>query len=219
MTEGINPFDRVAEEARQALDRANSAREAALGLSRELVRASANSIRATHRSDRDTAEALLQRAGDLAVQLARLEEERADIFFTGYVQDSLKEFAEARVVHALVNDLPVPDAGALEIPWPPYLNGLGEAVGEMRRYCLDLLRLRNTARAEAILETMDAIYTILVTIDYPDALTNGLRRTTDMVRGILERTRADLTTAVLQGRLARDMERLAAQLSQDNVEP
>ena len=204
-------LDKLSEVARQAFDAANTAREEALSLSRELVRTSANSIRATHRAHSEQARALLERADELARSLIVYRERRPDIFFTGYVQDSLKEFAEARSVYALVGGEPVPDAEELDIPWAPYLNGLGEAVGELRRHCLDLLREGKTPRAQETLEAMDSIYSVLVTIDYPDALTGGLRRTTDMVRGILERTRADLTTAVIQGRLASDMARLSSQ--------
>ncbi|HET6387676.1 MAG TPA: haloacid dehalogenase [Armatimonadota bacterium] len=207
----VTEIDGIAEQARACLEEANRAREAALALSRELIRCSANSIRAIHRGEMDQASTLLDRAAGLASQLTNIA--RGDIFYAGYSQDSLKEFAEARSVYALVNNEPLPNAATLGIPWPAYLNGLGEAVGEMRRHCLDLLRGGKTSRAEFILDIMDIVYSVLVTIDYPDAVTSGLRRTTDMVRGILERTRADLTTAVLQQRLDARMEELSRRLT------
>ncbi|MCA1596161.1 MAG: haloacid dehalogenase [Chloroflexi bacterium] len=217
-------LDGIADRARQSLDEANESRERALGISRELVRTAANSIRAVHRGDHPAALSLLERAGNLAGELGELAERRADLYFTGYVQDSLKEFAEARCVYAIVSGEAVPDAVEMNIPWPAYLNGLGETVGELRRHCLDLLRQGHVEQGVVVLESMDAIFSILVTIDYPDALTGGLRRTSDMARGILERTRADLTTAVIQRRLSEDMERLAGRLASlvngpDDVRP
>ncbi|HEX6606087.1 MAG TPA: haloacid dehalogenase, partial [Chloroflexia bacterium] len=121
-----------------------------------------------------------------------------DIYWTGYVQDAQKEFAEASIIHAVVAGQTVPGAADLGVEAAPYLNGLGEAAGEMRRYVLDIIRHGQLARGEEVLGVMEEIYSLLVTIDYPDAVTNGLRRTTDMVRGVLERTRGDLTFAIQQ---------------------
>jgi translin len=124
-----------------------------------------------------------------------------DLYFTGYVQDALKELAEAHIVHALIVGEKIPDPDALGIDYAAYLNGLGEAAGELRRYTLDIIRHGNSERCEKILDAMEDIYSLLVTMDFPDALTGGLRRTTDMVRGVLERTRGDLTIAARQEKL------------------
>ena len=126
-----------------------------------------------------------------------------DIFHAGFVHDSQKEFAEASLTLALVAGRPLPTPESLGVQHPAYLNGLGEAVGELRRHLLDSLRSGDVDHCEECLTAMDEIYSVLVTVDYPDAMTGGLRRTTDNVRGILERTRGDLTLAVRQ----RDLER------------
>jgi len=131
---------------------------------------------------------------------ADLADERG-IYEAGYVQDALKEYAEASITYALLADQPLPSPGELRIDYPAYLNGLAEAMGEMRRATLDLMRRGELEKGEALLKIMDEVYGILVTVDYPDAITRGLRRTTDMVRGVLERTRGDLTMAVRQQRL------------------
>jgi translin len=187
--------------ARGELDRKNAAREQALRWSRELVRACANSIRAVHRREFEVAEQLLAQANDLNAQICSLLAQMGDIYWTGYVQDAQKELVEACCTLALVKGAPLPDPRALGIAPAPFVNGLAEAVGEMRRYLLDLLRRDELEGCERLLGAMDDIYSLLVTLDYPDALTGGLRRTTDNTRGILERTRGDLTLALRQDAL------------------
>jgi translin len=181
------------------LEATNAARERALAETRQIVRHSANAIRAVHRDDFDEAARLLADARALHRGLADELLCQPNIYWSGYVQDAQKEFAEASIVLGVISGRGVPDPTALNVEVAVYLNGLGEAAGELRRYVLDALRRDRVERAEALLGVMDDIYGLLVTVDYPDAVTGGLRRTTDMVRGVLERTRGDLTVA-LQGR-------------------
>ena len=191
-------LDRVENWARAELDRKNAAREQALRWSRELVRTCANSIRAIHRHEFSAAEDLIGEAHSLNERICMSLAEHADLYWTGYVQDAQKELAEACCTFALANHRPLPDPSALGIAPAAFLNGLGEAVGEARRYVLDLLRRGEPDGCEWLLAAMDDVYGLLVTLDYPDALTGGLRRTTDNTRGILEKTRGDLTLALRQ---------------------
>jgi translin len=191
----------IAERARAVLDAKNAAREQTLALSREIIRTSANTIRAVHRGEFDEARELLRRARNAAAQLRAAASPHIDIYTAGYVHDCQKELAEAALTLALVAGEPMPDAAALEVEYPAYLNGLGETVGELRRHVLDVIRKGDLTRGETMLERMDDIYYALVTFDYPDALTGGLRRTTDSVRGIIERTRGDFTTSQRQDQL------------------
>jgi translin len=184
--------------ARDELDRKNAAREQVLRWSREMVRACANSIRAVHRRDLDLAEERLAEARALNQQICETLAGLADIYWTGYVQDAQKELVEASATLALVRGGRLPDPAELGIAPAPFLNGLAEAVGELRRYIMDRLRRGELDGCEEFLQLMDDIYSLLVTIDYPDALTGGLRRTTDSTRGILEKTRGDLTLALRQ---------------------
>lgn len=191
----------IAEEALEALASRHKTREMALELSRRLIRHSANTIRAVHRGEFEKAKEMLDEGRVVVEQFgADLADERG-IYEAGYVQDALKEYAEASITYALLADQPLPSPGELRIDYPAYLNGLAEAMGEMRRATLDLMRRGELEKGEALLKIMDEVYGILVTVDYPDAITRGLRRTTDMVRGVLERTRGDLTMAVRQQRL------------------
>ena len=135
-----------------------------------------------------------------------------DVFFAGFVQDAQKEFTEAATFLALTQKQPLPLAPELMVDWAPYLNGLGEAVGELRRYVLDQLRRDHLEESESYLEQMDDIYALLTTLDFPDAITGGLRRTTDAARGILEKTRGDLTVAVGQVQLRRSLLALQEEL-------
>ena len=184
--------------ARAELDRKNTAREQALRWSRDLVRTCATSIRAVHRHEFAEAERLLGEAHSLNKQICESLAGQGDLYWAGYVQDAQKELVEANCTFALVRGEPLPDPTLLGVAPASFLNGLAEAVGELRRYLLDLLRRGEADDCERLLEAMDDIYSLLVTLDYPDALTGGLRRSTDSTRGILEKTRGDLTLALRQ---------------------
>jgi translin len=194
-------LDTIASRIRDNLTAKNAARDKALERSRTLIRFCANSIRAAHRDQRDEARVLLGQAKEIVDTIRTDLAPYPDLYYAGYSQDALKEFAEASIVLALVSDEPIPDPESLGVENAAYLNGLGEAATEMRRRCLDIIRHDHSAEAERLLDAMDEIYSLLVTIDYPDALTGGLRRTTDIVRSVVERTRGDLTNSLRQQKL------------------
>jgi translin len=196
--ESLPELSRIIEQANQALEAKNDIRDRTLNRSRMLIRFCANSIRATHRGDNDEAYSLLQTARDAAAEMLAEAQQYPDLYHAGYTQDSLKELAEAHLTRAIVLGEPLPTPEALNVEHAAYLNGLAEAAGELRRFALDALRRGKVVQAEKILGNMDEIYSVLVTVDFPDAITQGLRRNTDMVRGVLERTRGDVTTAVRQ---------------------
>jgi len=192
--------------AREEFTRRNAAREEALKLCREVIRFSANTIRSLHRREFDDAEALLAQAREQVEQAAVWLHDYPELFHAGFLSDAQKEYAEACVTRALIQRMPLPTYRELRVELPAYLNGLGEAAGELRRYILDSLRRGESDQCEELLDAMDGIYTLLVALDFPDALTGGLRRTTDMVRGVVERTRGDLTMALLQRDLSKRLE-------------
>lgn len=179
----------------------NRIRDTTLQRSRELIRFCANSIRATHRREYGLAGELLTQAKEAAARMRGDAAVYGDVYHAGYTQDALKELAEAAVTLAVVTEQPLPTPEDLEVEHAAYLNGLGEAAGELRRFALDSIRRGEIEGAETLLAVMDEVYSQLVTVDFPDALTGGLRRTTDMVRGVTERTRGDLTTAARQEKL------------------
>jgi translin len=191
----------VGARARATFEEKHQARELTIGASRKAIQACAASIRATHRGEYDAAEALARearehvRAADVALA------GHPDIRTTGPLHDAKKELAEAWCTLALVRDDPLPAPEDLGVDVAPYCNGLAEAASELRRQLLDRLRAGELARAEELMSAMDEIYSLLVTIDYPDGVTGGLRRTTDALRAVLERTRGDLTTAMVAARL------------------
>ncbi len=201
----MDKLNRIAEQALQTLEERHRAREKALELSRRLIRHSANTIRAVHRGEFQKAQEMLAEGRELVEQFNADLAEEPNIYGAGYVQDALKEFAEASITYALITAHPLPGPDELDIDYPAYLNGLGEAMGELRRAILDLIRQGDLTRGEELLDAMDEVYDVLVTVDYPAAITGGLRRTTDMVRGVLERTRGDLTMAVRQQELEKTL--------------
>ena len=202
----------IAEDVRAHLDAKHAARERALAVCRPALRHSANAIRAVHRGDFAAAEDLLAQARSLLGQAAEALADHPDIFYAGFVHNAQKEFAEGCLTLALVAGRPLPSPTDLRVDHPAYLNGLGEAMGELRRYLLDTLRGGDIGRCESTLVAMDDIYAVLVTMDYPEAITAGLRRTTDAMRGLLERTRGDLTIALVQRNLERRLEKFERRL-------
>jgi translin len=186
---------------RASLGAVHAAREAGLPACRRVIRASGLSIRAVHRGDLDTAAARrAEAASDLAEAQAALGPFPA-VAFAGFLHDAEKEYAEAVLVAALIGGSPLPSSADVGVAPPAWLNGLAEAASELRRHLLDRLRAGDLADAERLLSAMDDVYDLLVTIDFPDALTGGLRRTTDAFRAVLERTRSDLTLTLVQSRL------------------
>ncbi len=201
----MNNLDSIAEQIRKSLSVKDEAREKMLPLCRDSIRNSSNAIRAVHRQEFKQAAELLQKAQSLITDAEKAVAGTRELASTGLIRDAHKEFAEATITLALVNGEPLPEPKKLGVDVAAYLNGLGEAVGELRRYLLDSMRRGDLSRGEELLGIMDDIYSTLVTMDYPDAITSGLRRTTDMVRGVLERTRSDLTLTIRQQELEKKL--------------
>ena len=191
----------MAEKARKTLAVKDAARERALQLCREALRYSTDAIRAVHRGEYEKGKDLLASARLLLKELHKTLSKHRELFDAGFVYNAEKEYAEGCITHAVIAGGTFPDPDELGISYAAYLNGLGEAVGELRRHLLDCTRRGEISRCEELLGTMDDIYGVLVTMDFPDAITGGLRRTTDIVRGILEKTRGDLTVSLRQREL------------------
>ncbi|MCL0069746.1 haloacid dehalogenase [Dehalococcoidia bacterium] len=206
MAEQTSKLGLIGERIRAGLSLKHAARERAIRSSREVIYKCSTSIRAAHRGEYDLARSLADSARALLDDVSEALDNHDDLRYTGLVRDSQKEYVEARVTLALISGHPIPDPDELGVGYSPYLNGLGEAAGELRRHILDTMRRGELERCEEILGTMDDIYGLLVTVDFPDTLTGGLRRTTDMVRGVLERSRGDLTIALRQKQLEAKLE-------------
>ena len=203
-------LSRIAAEAVEALTLRHQAREQALAVSREVIRFSANAIRAVHRGDFDDARQLIERGSQRLQETRHIRDENPEIYYAGFLSDARKEFTEANITLAVISRSDIPDPEALDVDAPSYLNGMAEVIGEIRRYILDALRRDSSDHCEEFMDVMDEIYGILVTIDFPEGVTGGLRRSTDAMRGVLERTRGDLTISLQQRRLEQrlaDMEK------------
>ncbi|HYI25707.1 MAG TPA: haloacid dehalogenase [Thermomicrobiales bacterium] len=196
-------LDQVTNDIIARFEALGAARDHAVTHGRHVIRAAANAVRALHRGEIDEAGALLVEARSILDIIRQIASPYPSVYWAGYVQDAMKEYAEAEITGAILQGTPLPTPADLDIEDAPWLNALAEAASELRRDTLDVLRANETERAESLLEAMDAIYAALVTIDFPDAITGGLRRTTDQLRAVLERTRGDVTVAVRQDRLER----------------
>ena len=203
-------LDDISDGLRRRFDDRMEARERALPASRKAIRSCANAIRAIHRGEFDVAHRLMDEARAAIDEGLEAVRDHPEIRFAGYLQDAQKEYAEARITEAVV-------VGAAELPTPEdlsvedasYLNGMAEAIGEARRHILDLLRHGRVAEGEAILSAMDDMHSVLVTMDYPDAITSNLRRSTDVARSLIEKTRGDLSVARVSQDLHDALERHA----------
>ncbi len=209
LTDNLEP---IADQIRLSFSAKDAAREKVLPLCREVIRHCSQAIRTIHRQEFDQAKELLGAARNLLDEVFQAMVSCSELGYTGFVRDAQKEFAEGSITLALVAGEQLPSPDELGINAAAYLNGLGEAVGELRRYLLDSMRKGNLSRGEELLAAMDDIYSVLVTMDFPDAITGGLRRTTDMVRGVLERTRSDLTLVIRQKYLENKLEKFESDI-------
>jgi translin len=199
-------FGEIAAAVRPILDSRFTAREHAITTSRRVIRSSANAIRSLHRGDLDAADELIAEARRLYRSIVDATVHHPELLHVGYAHDAAKELSEASLTAAMFAGEPLPGHQDLGVDPVPYLHGLGETVGECRRRLLDQLRAGELASAERLLETMDTVVDTLASLDYPDGMTNGLRRTTDVSRALVERSRSDLTTTVVQERLRTQIE-------------
>lgn len=205
-------LDNTADLIREEMELMNSARDKAYQRSRQLISVCARSIRAIHREEWDTAERLIADAQSAAETLIQDIEEYPKLYHAGYTQDALKEYVEANLTYSLVRDEPLATPLELKVEGATWLNGLAEAATEMRRRILDIIRHGHSDEAERLLDVMDQIYSTLLTFDFNDSITGGLRRRTDTVRAVLERTRGDVTNSLRQAELEKALEALEERL-------
>lgn len=209
-----NNLDEIANRIRQHLTEKDAAREICLKKCREIIRLSSTSIRTIHRHNKKDALKLINSASGLVNEVKLdFKQNHSDLLSANYVHDSFKEYAEASITYSIIFNREIPDPDELGVAYPAYLNGLTESVGELRRYILDGLRTGQYDAAEDLLEIMDHIYSILVTMDFPDAITYGLRRNTDNTRGIIEKTRSELTLIQHNNILQQKINVLSSKLS------
>ncbi|HEV8650138.1 MAG TPA: haloacid dehalogenase [Actinomycetes bacterium] len=202
-------LDDVRQGVQARLEAKHRAREVGLGNARQATRRCANAIRAVHRGELELADRLLVEARELLDVAEATLAAHPDVYYAGFLQDAQKEYAEGLATRALVAGAPLPPPEDTGVGDAPYLNGLAEAIGELRRHLLDLLRAGDVARADELFTAMEEIHAVLADVDFPDAMTGGLRRSTDVARSIIERTRSDLTLTVVQRDLADALRRRA----------
>jgi translin len=206
-------FEELSDRIRGSFERQNKIRDEALAQSRNLIRHAARAIRAIHRDDADLAREHLAEADVLAKAMRDGLVDEPDLYYTGYAQDALKEYCEAHLTVAVILNQEWPSPETLQVTYATYLNGLSEVIGELRRRIMDIMRDGHSPEVERLLDVMDEIYAQLVTMDFPDALTYGLRRRTDIARSIIERTQADVTVSYRQQQLEKMMLSLSEQLT------
>lgn len=216
-THPLEHLETFAEQIRQRFEEIDGVREFAYKQSRDVIRTCANAIRAIHREDWDTADELRTKAHNQVKALREATTDYPQIYYAGYTQDCLKEYVEMEHTYALVRQRPLLGPRELDVEEAAWINGLAEAATELRRRILDIIRHDHRDEAERLLSEMDDIYSELVTFDFRDAITGGLRRRTDTVRAVLERTRGDVTTSLRQTQLEKALANLERKL-QDNAQ-
>jgi len=209
MSKPVEDLEAIAAQLRPYFAAEDDAREKALRSCRQVIRYSADAIRAVHRQQHDRAKQLLDSTHELVGELNHDLAKHGKLLHSGFIHDAQKEFAEGYITLALIAGKDLPKPGALGVSNAAYLDGLGESVGELRRYILDSLRRDDFTRCEELLTIMDEIYGILITMDFPELLAHGLRRTTDTIRAITERTRGDLTVSLRQKNLETKLDDLS----------
>ncbi|MFH1454196.1 MAG: haloacid dehalogenase [Armatimonadota bacterium] len=193
-------------------DEMNKLRDNAITRHREIIKISSLSIRATHREDYKEAENLIKQAQEKSEKLNAGLKNYPQIYYSGFIHDCQKEFAESCITLALIRDEKIATPADIGVDYPAYLNGMCEAIGEVRRHIVDRMRKNDLKNSEELLLLMDEIYYMMISIDYPDAITMGLRRTTDIARSLIEKTRGELTLHMRQNSLEEKMHKLEKKL-------
>jgi len=210
----LTGLEEIVEGLREHFDALDRAREEAYVLSRQVVRAASVVIKHTHRQEFDAAREQLAEARELTHRMLAALADAPELRYGGFVHDSEKEYCEAAMVFAALTGQPLPTPEELGVYGPAWINGLSEVVGELRRHVLDLIRTDRAAEAEEYLKAMENIYQTILSFDYPNAISQGLRGRSDAARGLVERTRGDLTNALQAGRLERRMKELEAKIGE-----
>lgn len=205
-------WDQIVGSVRDEAQRMHECREIGLTKTRLVIQTSAKAIRSIHRHEFDKAVELLGEARSIAAIAREALKPFGEIYYAGYLHDSEKELVEAHAVYSIVKqeDLPTPES--LGVGIMAYLNGMGEAASEVRRFALDEIRKGRVDESERILKQMEIIYDDLITFDYSDSMTGGLRRTCDALRAVIERTRSDLTATASQRELVAELQATRAAL-------
>lgn len=212
----LEALTRSAEKINSAFSAKDKARETVIRQCRDVIRHSAYAIRAVHRREYDQARYLINKARDIIADInIENRNNNVDLLYTGPLYDAHKEFAEASITLSLLSTQDLPDPDDMDIGYAAYLNGMGESIGEIRRYILDSIRRDDFTLCDTLLSAMDDIYSVLVTMDFPDAITHSLRRTTDSARGILEKTRSDITVVIKQKELEENIHKMITDIDTD----
>ena len=205
----IETLQRIGLESIAALEKSHQAREADLTNSRKAIQLSSRAIRAAHRGEYDAAKELSEATRDALSRRGAKWDATAS---GGFRFDGEKEFVEAALTFALLDGRTIPEPAELGVGYPAWLNGLAEAASELRRAALDAIRHGDASRADELFGIMDESLSVLGTIDFPEGVTGGLRRRTDQLRGVVERTRGDVTHALRQTALEDRMASLESRL-------
>jgi translin len=208
----LTGLEEIVEGLREHFDVLDRAREEAYVLSRQVVRASSVAIKHTHRQELEQAREQLAEARSLTHRMLAALAEAPELRYGGFVHDSEKEYCEAAMTFAALTGQPLPTVEELGVYGPAWINGLSEVVGELRRHVLDLIRMDRAEEAEQHLAAMESIYQTILSFDYPNAISQGLRGRSDAARGLVERTRGDLTNALRGCKLERRMKELEEKL-------
>jgi translin len=113
--------------------------------------------------------------------------------------DALQEAVEAVLLGKAAAGEPFPGPADLGVEPEPYLLGLGDVVGEVRRRVLDRLGRDDLAGAESEMALMESLTRALLHFDTTRAIV-PLKPKQDAARAMLERTRGELVMARILAR-------------------
>lgn len=190
----MQELEKEVERLKQHFDEIEHERELAYSTMRELRRISTRLVRDMQR-DMD-----LDIAGTFAECKQLADKLSAAPHQFGFIEEALIEYAEAAITHALLNNLPEPTMEALGCTERSYVLGLADAISELRRRVLTLMRKDDLDGATRLFDLMDRLFLLLMVFDHTEAVL-PVRRKQDALRAVVERTRADLTSVICQKRL------------------
>lgn len=209
-------LEEIASQIQYKLDEKDAVREVALKSSRAIIRVAAGIVHAIHKHEDVKNE--FNEARDEVHRLRSLLEDHPDIWNAGFVEDAMAEIAEASILFSIINSEELPDPEDLGITPASYLLGLGDVIGELRRFALESLRNGEVELAQRYLDMMEEIFLILMRFDYPDAIV-PIRRKQDVARSLLEKTRGEVAVAICSKRLEERLKHLEKSIDFHKCDP
>jgi len=184
---------RVVKEIDKFLKVKDEVREYMIKHSRDIIKEAGCVVIDIHRGDMDSASKRLVKLREYVREFLGKLKDHPELLYSGTVYGALSEYVEAEVFYSIINSMSIIDHKSIGVHPVPYMQGLLDVVGELKRYIINLVRSKDLTKAWRLFRIAEVIYESCRGLDYPEALVPGLRRKVDIARNVIESLRVFLT--------------------------